>query len=163
MVGPNFLVRHGKDKQGTLTEQGVQQSEGAREELLSYGLGGAALLLSSDLSRAVQTAGIIGEGLGVSVHASRRIAVGGNNAEVVKDLDEFLDTTLEQMGLERADDQPLVVVTHAPMMAIAKGLSINDIYSVNNGEVVQYASGTWSGTYYSEGLECMYAEELGIE
>ncbi len=157
----HFLVRHGKAGEENLIPEGIEQSESARDVLIELGLGSSAILLCSDLPRAVQTATIIGEGLKLPVHPSKRLNIAGNEPEVVNDLDDFLNTTLEYLGLSRADDQPLIVVSHAPLLALAKGLTVYDTNKVKNGEVVRYLPGSWDGSEYRDYIEEMYSEELG--
>jgi phosphohistidine phosphatase SixA len=156
----NYLVRHGKSGRDGLTPEGIREAERARDTLRGLGLGATALLLSSDTKRALQTAEIIGAGLSTPVNPSKRINIGGNEAEVVRDLDEFLQVTLGQLGLSRADGQPLVVITHAPLIAVAKGLTLDDANTIENGEVVSYTPGTWNGSYHLRVVEELFAAEL---
>ena len=158
---PIYLVRHGKDGyDGNLTPEGIEQSEYARDTLLEVGLGTKALLLSSNAPRALQTAGIIGLGLDTLVHPSQRINTAGSKARIVQNLDTYLEETLRRLGLTMSDGQSLVVVTHAPLIAVAKGLDIFDSGQVMNGEVVEYEPGSWTDLYYDESYETIYGDEL---
>lgn len=156
----NYLVRHGKHNQGKLTSEGVREAEAARDELIRLGLGTSAILLSSNKTRALQTAEVIGAGLDTPVHSSLRINVAGNTAEVVENLDDFLTETLRQLHITRANEQPLVVVTHAPLIAIAKGLTLDDTDKISNGEVVGYTSGEWNNSFYRDYLADLYSVDL---
>lgn len=163
MNTPQYLVRHGNYEISShnLTAEGRTQSEKGRDDLLSRGIGGKALLLSSDAKRTIQTAEIIAEGLGVDIHPSTRINRAGNSVGVVSDLDEFLATTLERMGLDLDEDRPLVVVTHAPMIAISEGINVRDCNSlVSYGGVYEYAPGSWSNPEYRDFEELLYSDDL---
>lgn len=160
-----YLVRHGKynrqSSQRDLTPEGISESEGARDVLIGRGIGSSALLLCSNTKRTLQTAEIIADGLGVEVHPSTRINCGGNNADAVKDLDEFLAITLDRNGLVLEDDQPLVVVTHAPLIAVAQfGSTFNSDKDIMHGGVYEYTPGTWRNTDYLDFLEVLYSADL---
>lgn len=157
---PIYLVRHGRYEKGNLTEAGrSEDAPKARDALVAKGIGGKALVLSSSESRAVQTAEIIAEGLGAVVVPSKRIAEGGNHTHGVKDLDEFVAKALAEAGLHK-NGESLVVVSHAPMLAVAKGLSVDDYFQVDYGEIVEYAPGTWRNPDYMVGVEMMIEDAL---
>ena len=120
-----FLLRHGdyeSNYQGeSLTSLGREQSEQARDDLIARELGGKAYVLSSDARRAMETAEIIGEGLGVDVIASPQIRRGSSHRCVVDHLGSFLAGSLRlDGGIEPEPDRPFVAVVHAPLIAALK-------------------------------------------
>lgn len=141
MAGEIYLVKHGAIDvyDPTLTIAGQEQAKTARDELVERGLGGRAILLSSTANRALQTAEIIAEGLGVEVKQSPGLEKFGNNPIILDSLDELIEAELAKCGLE-VDEQGVVAVTHAPLIAMAKKVKTS---SIEYGEVFQYPPGTW--------------------
>lgn len=138
-----YLVRHGNyGMEGGLNTMGREvHAPAAREELLARGLGANTVLLSSDARRAAETAEIISEGLGTEVVLSNLINTAGNRAWNVRDLDAVVEQALHEAGVSiDAATQDLVVVTHAPMLAVARGVESDQ---VRYGEVLTYHRGTW--------------------
>jgi phosphohistidine phosphatase SixA len=138
-----YLVRHGAETYGGLNERGFWvDAPSARDELLAHGLGEAAVILSSSSPRAAQTAIIIAEGLRTGVVLSDTMKEAGNSWGV-RDLDAVVEQALYEEGIEiDPSNQDLIVVTHAPMIAIARGLDSAD--GVEYGEVFPYLRGSWS-------------------
>ncbi|HEY4964300.1 MAG TPA: phosphoglycerate mutase family protein [Candidatus Saccharimonadales bacterium] len=158
MSKPFYLLRHGRYDSSTmgLSTEGISQDAPfARDSLIAKGLGRDTLLLSSDQLRCLQTAEIIADGLGgPTVVPSRRIAEGGNTAKGVKSLDEFIAKALVEADVELGDDQPLVVVTHGPMVAIAEGRYYDGAADATGyGVVMEYRQGSWANPGFQEGLE----------
>lgn len=137
----SYLVRHGAYTYGGLNERGLMiDAPDARDELLARGLGANAVILSSSSPRASQTAIIIGRGLGADVVLSNTINEAGNSW-AVSDLDAVVGQALKEEGVEiDPANQDLIIVTHAPMIAIACGKEPADI---EFGEVYKYARGSW--------------------
>lgn len=138
-----YLVRHGSYDRSTgrLDPTGREvHAPSARDELIARGVGSNALLLSSDALRAAETAEIIGEGIGVDPILSEMINQAGNRAWNVQDLDAVVDEALENAGVVQ-DGRELVVVTHAPMLAIAR--RARDVNDISFGEVFAYERGSW--------------------
>jgi broad specificity phosphatase PhoE len=136
---PHFFVRHGRCDPFTkiLTYEGRADMVIASNHLASRGLGREALILSSSYPRAIESAEIIGRELYSTPFSSSLIADGGEHPRSIKDLDIFLSEALGETGQELRPDQPLIVVTHAPLMAmISRGMP-------GYGEVVEYIPGTW--------------------
>lgn len=142
-----YLVRHGDydldSRNGSLNSKGREiHAPAARDELIARGLGSSAILLSSDAQRAIETAHIIGEGLGIDPILSNTINVAGNRAAGVRDLDKVVATALQEAGVEIDEAlHDLIVVTHAPMLAIAKGIENSQ---VKHGEVFTYIRNSWN-------------------
>lgn len=139
-----YLVRHGDyGFDYNLNEQGREHdAPAASDRLRLRGVGVRAVLLSSDAPRAAQTAEIIGRGLGIDpVYLSRIIRQRGNDAWGIENLDEVIEKALGEVGVEvdEAEDD-LVVVTHAPMIAVARHVLPSE---VDYGEVYEYRRGSW--------------------
>lgn len=157
-----YLVRHGRYGSSELSNEGrTIDAPHARDELIEKGLGNGALLLSSSRKRAVQTAEIIGEGLGVPPLVSECVAKGADFVRGIKSLDEFLAKSLIEVDATKEEGQSLVVVTHAPLLAVAKGWfwrgAENDI---GYGEVVEYVPGSWHNRKFSAAEEELLNEIL---
>lgn len=160
-----FLVRHGRSMRGRsmedeLTPEGIQQARKAGGELLAKGLGASALILSSTAPRAIQTANIIGEELHTSVLQSTRIRLGGLEPQAIKDLDKWVNKALAEAKVPTDSDRPLVLVTHAPLIAIAKGLHPSEADEVDHGEIFEYHVGSWVNSRYSTLSEVRAEDEL---
>ncbi len=150
-----FLVRHGEYSQTTrgLTGLGREvHAPQARQRLLARGIGEGALILSSAALRAMQTAEIIAEGLPhPNVVSSDLIEDGGNDARHVKDLDDLLARAVAEAQVAVPETGSLVVVTHAPMLAIASGLhGFGDSRKISYGQVMEYEPGSWQNPNFSE-------------
>jgi phosphohistidine phosphatase SixA len=158
--GIHYFVRHGKtgsecgDQGPMLNREGKAQAEEARDYLIRRGLGHSTIVLSSDLSRATETATIIADGLGTTVLSSRRINIAGNEPTVIRDMDDFLVDTLDSLG-ENIDNRKLVVVTHAPLLAVLVGRPEYDTDMIGYGEVFTYTPGNWNSSMYDEDLAAM--------
>lgn len=116
MSTPHHLVRHGEygyltfDEDLGLTEAGQRTAELAGRELLAKQLGQEALILSSDATRAHQTAEILSTTLGEPYTLSHRINIGGNNPEVIEDLDNYLKEALIDQGTDPTSISSLEVM-----------------------------------------------------
>lgn len=161
-----FLVQHGEAQHnGVLTPQGELQAQTAAELLTTWrGLGKNALVLSSEAFRAGCTAWIIAHALGTGVAYSPRLTLASENPQIVKELDGFLRHELAVCDVSDAALPPhdLVVVTHPPLMAVAKGLSPECIDAVNMGEVVEYEEGSWPDVYYLPHVERFLSASAGL-
>lgn len=160
-----YLVRHGSYDYHTqhLNHHGKTiDAPHAAEVLRERGVGSDAIIMSSVLDRALETAGIIGEGLGIqNVYRSVRIAKGGNNVRTIRNLDEFLGKALVECGLDVQSEQPLVVVTHAPMVAAAKGhFDSGASERIGFGEVYPYEPHSWQNPGFSPGAESLLEIEM---
>jgi broad specificity phosphatase PhoE len=136
---PHYFVRHGRYNAFTeaITTEGEDDAKRASIDLASRGLGREALILSSSNQRAMESAQIIGRELYSAPFSSALIAQGGERPGGILDLDLFLDKALAETGQELAPNQPLIVVTHAPLITrISRGMP-------GYGEVVEYIPGTW--------------------
>lgn len=142
-----FLVRHGRYNRDGLTPEGREDARHARDELLTKGLGGRAIVLSSSADRAMRTAEIIAEGLGALTAESFRMDIGGNRPEAIQNLDDWISRALKEAEASVGDEQQLVVVTHAPLIDVAKGLTID---GVGHGEVYEYLTGSWNNPGYQD-------------
>jgi phosphohistidine phosphatase SixA len=147
-----FLVRHGRYDRETmgLTDEGRDiDAPRALSILLAKGLGQGAVVLSSSAPRALQTAEIIAAGLSSEVISSRLIEYGGNDVWGVKDLDVLVSRALSEAEAKPLDDNGLVVVTHAPMVAAAMGRHhFRDVDNIGYGKVVEYQVGTWTNPHF---------------
>jgi broad specificity phosphatase PhoE len=151
---PVFLVRHGRYSSEELSFEGrTIDAPKARDELIAKNLGSGAILLTSSLARAFQTAEIIGEGIKSTPLASERIALGSNFVDGIKSLDDFIDRALEELDVKQEIGQPLVVVTHAPTLAVAKEGSTRGANDIGYGEVMEYIPGTWNNHRLNSGDE----------
>lgn len=143
-----YLVRHGNYDwtTGGLDAVGrIVDAPKASRHLVDRGLGTRAVLLSSDARRAAETAKIIGDTLGTEPVLSPTINQAGNEARDVHDLDAVIERALQEEGVEiDGTEQDLVVVTHAPMLAIARRVSSMEI---GYGEVFTYQRNTWNNPY----------------
>lgn len=135
----HYFVRHGRYDPLTkaLTAEGEDDARRACTDLESRGLGREALILSSSNLRAIESAKIIGRVLYTPPFSSTLLAEGGECPEIIVDLDLFLNEALAETGQELSPNQPLIVVTHAPLIEM---ISRN---MPGYGEVVEYISGTW--------------------
>lgn len=153
MIDPVFFVRHGAYERahGELTSLGIEQAETARMTLNMNGVGDEAIVLASDAPRAHQTAEIIVAGTQRTLLSSTAIKKAGNAAEGVEDLDAYLGETLAEHGVN-ADQmtEQLVVVTHAPLVALVCGLTTRHADRIPYGEVAPYQPGTWQNPEYSD-------------
>lgn len=136
-----FFVRHGHyvsefmPDGGGLTHRGREQAAGARQELLSMGLGRNAFLLSSNIQRAVETADILHAGpIGERVVASSAIAV-ASFAPRPSTMSSTLTETAQAAGYNIREADGVVVVAHAPLVAAMKGIEVNED-DIGYGEVV---------------------------
>lgn len=165
LQSPVYLVRHGKQErvggEERLSDKGRHEdAPNARARLLSRGVGHDALLLSSDYPRAIQTAQIIGEGIGAQVVPSKRIGESANRAKGIRSLDDFLSKALAEAGLEQRESG-LVVVTHAPMLAIALRRYEEDaVESIGYGQVVDYEPGSWQNPNFDESQEYIIEQSM---
>jgi len=161
-MAPIKLVRHGRydrkkgsPTEGKLVDAGREQAARARDALLEAGLGAGAIVLSSNAERARETADIIGQGLGArAVVYSRRIELGGEHTNGIRDLDAFLKRSLEESAVMPYDvTEGLVVVSHAPLLIAAKALTEAPDLNVDYGEIVSYEPGTWTNPLFSPEME----------
>lgn len=157
--GRYHLVRHGayERRPERLSEIGKEQVAEARDLLVDKGLGGRALILSSDLPRAIETAEIIAAGLEAPVIPSRRIGEGGNHPRGIKSLDDFIDKALGEAGETLPNDTDLVLVTHAPMLAAIMNV---DVKFVAMGEVIEYTVGSWENPKFNEAYQELLEHDI---
>ena len=152
---PLFLVRHGRYSSGELSIEGrTIDAPKARDELIEKNLGAGAILLSSSAARAFQTAEIIGEGINSTPIPSDRIALSADFVNGIKSLDDFIEKSLAKLDVKRDVNQPLVVVTHAPILVVAKGwFSSGAANDIGYGEVMEYNPGTWDNRRFNSADE----------
>lgn len=135
-----YLVRHGSycwGDDGGLDRTGSEvHATEARDQLIGRGVGAGTILLASTARRTIETAEIIGQGLGVEPVPSQLIHDAGNGAVPIKNLDTLMERALEECGVAIDSSQDLVVVTHAPMLAVARRLITTK--NVSFGEVYEY-------------------------
>lgn len=147
-----YLVRHGDyDRDtGELNNGGLEQSRQAGDILLSRVLGMEALILTSTAPQTRQTAEILARRLVALQVVSRRIELGGRYPMGIQDLDEFVD----KAGGAFIAGRKLVVVTHAPLIAVAQGQSYRTSSdTVAYGGVFDQEPGSWSNPNYEEFFE----------
>ena len=146
-----LLVRHGQYDQATgeLNAKGIRDSELAAEDVIYEGLGASALILSSDEARTLGTAKIIADELSSikPVIPSPRIREGGNSPYAVEDLDQWIETALDEAGASLEGTHGLIVVTHEPLIGIAKQ-AIHGSKHVPYGFVMQYVLGSWENPHF---------------
>ncbi len=142
MMKQIHAVRHGEYDPGdpnqslidTGREQALEASRHLETNRLEGTLGCDALILTAKSSRAIQTAEIIAEYLGIErerlLHSNRLTAAGSNEPNGVDHFGGFIERTLE--GLEVIYDG-LVVVGSEPLIMLANGNQ-----GVMHGEVVVY-------------------------
>lgn len=137
-----YLVRHGDYHGQGLSPLGKEQAAMAADTLQRLLKGrGDVTLISSDRQRAVETADIIANKLNLDTVTSRRIGDAGNEPLVMRgEFNDFLGRCLDEAGVNHDPVNPLVVVTHAPMVAAAMGVSWRQIA---NGQVELYDGSTW--------------------
>lgn len=137
-----YLVRHGDYYGQSLSPLGREQASAAANTLkgLLKDRNGVRLI-SSDRQRAVETADIIASKLNLNVLTSRTIGDAGNEPLVMRgEFTDFLGRCLKEAGVNQDPVNPLVVVTYAPMVAAATGVSWRQIA---NGQVELYDGYTW--------------------
>jgi hypothetical protein len=138
---------------------GIRHAEQARDTLLTYDLGRAALILSAGGLRVRQTAEIIAKGFRTRqivtqiIVGSAKFNHQGAAPRKLVDLDELIATELEMAG-HPADELPgsLVVINNAPLIALARGLTLPEGEAeldslVPYGSVTSYEPGTWKQLY----------------
>jgi hypothetical protein len=138
---------------------GVQHAERARDTLLEEKLGRSALILTAAGLRVTQSADIIANGFQAN-HILTQIIVGspvfnhqGAAPRKEVDLDELVIAELEaaEHSLETTWES-LVIVTNAPLIALAKGLVLPNNSAdldilVPYGSVTPYDPGAWKRMY----------------
>lgn len=151
MALPNstYLMRHGRYDGATgdlIVPAGYHDADNGARELQQAGLGSAALILSSTVKRARQTAQRVGGALECTVLYSDELARWGNSPEGLTDFEEMIEAELAaQSPPVRPGDIAggLVVVTHAPMVAAAQGYGRDRMDEFAPfGHVVRY-TGQW--------------------
>lgn len=166
-----LLVRHGSYERETwgLDDEGERQSTKAGQECLGM-VGPDAIVLSSPRLRAMQTAGIIAEQLGMSrelVLASPRIGYYGESEEGVQSLDETIDRALEEAHFTQTDPFSLIVVTHQPLIDLARrsvhSISDKPFEHTKNGQVFEYQAGSWKNPDYADYKEIVGNEKIQDE
>jgi phosphohistidine phosphatase SixA len=123
MMTDIYLVRHGEydytegEREQRLTDRGVVQAELARDMLLSAGLIGNAVLLTSAEPRAAQTAEIIGKGLNLKPESSAKLtSLGVRSVASGTKLGDVIGQCFESLELEQPPQVPIIAVTHAPLI-----------------------------------------------
>ena len=142
-----YLVRHGEaDGNGGLVANGTEQARRAGEELRALGLGHSTLLLSSNLTRALESGIIIGSALGALIVPSLRVNQGGNRPEGVESLSDWLDKAIAE-----ARQTDCVVVTHQPIIhtALHGSRDIPESGEFGHGEVLKLSVADFQNTRYN--------------
>lgn len=125
--GKRILVRHGRYLDtGGLNAAGKEQARRAADKVARL-TGSAALILSSTLPRAAETADSIQQKIHAQVIGSRLISIGGNYPEAIRDLNDFLVRAAALEKVELPPDRDVVVVTHGPLIAMALGYDVDDV------------------------------------
>lgn len=145
---PIFAVRHGEydhmsyNSRSPLTLRGVEQSRMAGERIGEQ----QALIISSAAARALQTAEIIRQTMGVieDVGESKLLEEAGNARHCVSDIDRLIKASLMEAGLVWNRDKPLVIVSHMPFVNSARANVGVDVADVAFGEVVEINMKTWT-------------------
>jgi hypothetical protein len=160
MANEIYLVQHGDYdwKKDVLINRGREQIDVTRKELLARGLGRqslaargvseGAILLTAKSGRAIESAEIIGDaynGLDSTPLVSEYVSLASNTVPAVRSLAEFIDGALDETGVTREADQPLVIITHSPLMAIAKGIRAANVRA---GSVLEFDTATWNNPQF---------------
>lgn len=137
MAAEAYFVRHGSyNLSGDLNTVGLEQAGAAKDYLLQEGIGRSALLLSSDIPRALQTAEVLHEAIGEQIITSDKLGMGSFSLNIV-DLADVLAEVAGTADFNIDDADGLVVVTHAPLVAAVKGPKISED-DIAYGEIVKY-------------------------
>lgn len=141
------MVRQGEDDgRGILSVDGISHVERVSDELLSKGLGEAALILCSNVSLSIETARIIAKGLGTEkVMPSELIRVAGRSPEGVKSLDNAIEVSLADWDINGHPNQ-LIVVTQAPLLGMIKHRDKRA--KVPYDQIIGYVPGSWVNPDY---------------
>lgn len=133
-------------RSGELSAEGVERAVVASRILGKVLVDDPPLILSSTGRTAQRTAKIIAAGLHGNVGYDQRLYTGGISPRWINDLDEFLDVSvqrLQEQGLPYGPSQPLVVVTHAPLVAAIRRLPAQHNARLGISEVIPYTEHTW--------------------
>lgn len=166
-----LLVRHGSYNHDNekLTDEGQGQSVRAGEECLGI-LGPDAVVLSSPRLRAMETAGVIADVMSMdrsAILASPRIGYFGESEQGLHNLDDTISKALEEAGFTQEDPFGLIVVTHQPLIDMArKSVHKNPVLPFNrtkNGQVFEYEPGTWVNPYFADYKETVANNRIEAE
>lgn len=148
MFDAAYFVRHGDYSWQELNDAGHEQAMAARDTLVQAGVGRSALLLSSDITRAVQTAEILHESIGERVIVSHQIALASFMPEKIDDLEGMLAEIVKSEGYKIKEPRDVVVVAHSPLVAAVKGPNVSED-DIGFGEIVKYTKGSWQYVQHS--------------
>jgi phosphohistidine phosphatase SixA len=161
-----FLVRHGDYDDDTLhlNDVGRKQAHNAAEVLTKRWHISGTPVFTSWLHRAIETADIIAQGLsgdGAKAIQSEALALAGNHPEVVKELGTLVCGVVNKVAPELEAESPIVVVTHAPLIAVAMDISTGD---VRYGGVYRYDPSVFNNPFYrpryEAGLDSLIASSI---
>ncbi len=134
LAAPSFeqiwMLRHGEaseDHPEGITPNGVEQAKRAAHFLSEHLTAKNTVLLSSTAGRALTTAGVISEELGIPVYPSDVIRNQGEDAgKEGRPFDPmaYVERGVIETGLVPAPNHSLVVVTHAPAVALSAGIGL---------------------------------------
>ena len=147
-----YFVRHGSVNQLTkeLNSEGGLEAIHAGQKLLAMGLGETATVLASSTKRTIQTAEAIAQVLGARLAPpSSWLYEAGNMPQMlIRDVEHFLLAANKAENLGLRSESPLVVVTHAPMIALING----DVGTgaIENGEIYPYKPGSWKNDEFNK-------------
>jgi phosphohistidine phosphatase SixA len=152
---PTFLVRHGsysKDH-GGLINDGAHEIKLASDQLVELGVGASALILSSTARRTRESARILNQKLNCKDDDTDEKGIifddalyeAGCHPVELPSLDDLLEEIISKGRATQADHTGLVVVTHAPLIALAIQ---NDPYVIParvtiEGGVYPYKPDSW--------------------
>lgn len=145
---PIFAVRHGEyddmpyGSRSPLTLRGIEQSRRAGERIAEQ----QALIISSAATRALQTAEIIRQTMGVTegVGESTLLEEAGNARHCVSDINRLIRASLMEAGLVWNRDRTLVIVSHMPFVNSARAGGGVGEADVAFGEVVEIDMEAWT-------------------
>jgi broad specificity phosphatase PhoE len=133
-----FLIRHGLSggEDVPLSDRGILQAEQARNVLLAQSIGSSAIILSSPLPRAAETARIIGNGLGAEVELVEELSDLHSAHKEAPDVNEFVRDLIASRirAKDIKDERPVVVVGHAPLIG-----ALTQNSQIANGQVISHS------------------------
>lgn len=147
-----FLTKHGDYDvvSGNLTSSGKEQAAKVAGQLSLKSIGGVglrAVVLSSPVERAVQTAHIVADALGSPMVQDEQLAEYGQYPRKIRrtqNLDFLLEEIYTSQNLESLDPRALVLVTHHALIASLLGFPANEIryegQELKHGMVFKYTA-----------------------
>lgn len=117
-----YVGRHGHvDTNRSLSSEGIDDAHSMAERLRDWGILHQGVVLSSLADRALRTAGIIKDDLGIpTLIRSEFIGKVGEHPEPVEDLRGFIGDILATCAISHTD-LDIVVITHQPLVKAIAG------------------------------------------